>query len=98
MKAIRKKLTSNEILDEIAEQTGVPKSTAKTVLAAYKDVAQRSLAPRSVGEFNVMGMVKLRKAQAKARTARNPMTGESIKVPARKVVRAKVLAGAKSVI
>ena len=43
------------------------------------------------GEFVLPGMVKLVVQKRKARMGRNPATGEAIKIPAKTVVKARVV-------
>ena len=43
------------------------------------------------GEFTLPGMVKLVVQKRKARMGRNPATGEAIKIPAKTVVKARVV-------
>ena len=45
---------------------------------------------QSNGEFVLPGMVKLVKQNRQARMGRNPATGESIQIPAKTVVKARI--------
>ena len=47
--------------------------------------------PKRTGEFVLPGMVKLVVQKRKARTGRNPATGEPIKIPAKTVVKARII-------
>lgn len=100
--AIREKQTASQIINEIAEQTELPKKDVKLVLEALKVQMERSLKPRSVGEFTLPGLgVKLykhKKPATKARMGRNPRTGEEVKIPAKPaktVLKARLLKTAK---
>ena len=43
------------------------------------------------GEFTVPGMVKVVVQRRKARIGRNPATGEDIRIPAKTVVKARIV-------
>jgi DNA-binding protein HU-beta len=47
------------------------------------------------GVFVLPGLGRLVRVDRKARTGRNPLTGESIKIPAKKVVKFRVAKAAK---
>ena len=60
--AIREKQTASQIINEISEQTELPRKDVKLVLEALKVQMERSLKPRSVGEITLPGLgVKLYK-------------------------------------
>lgn len=72
----------------LAETFGVSKKEVsegwdKFIEMAYKEV-------KSSGEFSLPGLGKLVKKQRAARTGRNPLTGESISIPAKTVVKFRV--------
>ncbi len=50
------------------------------------------------GEFTIPGIGKLVKAERKARTGRNPQTGEAIKIKAKTVVKFRIAKAAKDAI
>jgi DNA-binding protein HU-beta len=50
------------------------------------------------GVFVVPGLGRLVRVERKARMGRNPATGESIKIPAKKVVKFRVAKAAKDAI
>jgi DNA-binding protein HU-beta len=50
------------------------------------------------GQFVLPGIGKLVKSQRKARMGRNPQTGESIKIPAKTVVKFRVAKAAKEAV
>lgn len=82
-----KKLTKRELVDGIAK--AVPNCSKKAIeqlMNAYHQLvlknAKAGLAIPGMGHFVV--------ANRKARLGRNPRTGETLKIPAAKVVRFKV--------
>lgn len=100
--AIKERETKSQILASLADATGLTKKQVQAVLTATKEHAIRHLNSRGSGEFSVPELgVKLRrvkKAARKAGMARNPFTGEMVKVDARPAslsVRASALKGLK---
>lgn len=85
--AIKEKQTKTQILAAIAEETGLTKKDVQAVLQSAKGLAGRHLVKNGSGEFTVPEIgVKLRRVQKAARKAgmaRNPFTGEMVKVEAR---------------
>ena len=67
---------------------GVSKRDAKVL----SDMAERS---QRTGEFAIPGLGRLVRVTRKARVGRNPATGESIKIPAKKVLRFRAAKTAK---
>jgi|TARA_R110002096_G_scaffold117983_9_gene255640 nucleoid DNA-binding protein len=103
--AIKEKQTKSQILTALSEETGLTKKDVQAVLAATKDLAARHLAARGSGEMTIPEIgVKLRrvkKAARKAGMARNPFTGEMVKVeakPASLSVRATAMKAIKDVV
>ena len=58
---------------------------------AYREV-------RGTGEITLPGLGKLVKKDRKARMGRNPMTGETISIPAKTVVKFRVAKAAKDAV
>ncbi|MBX9606489.1 MAG: HU family DNA-binding protein [Gammaproteobacteria bacterium] len=85
--AIKEKQTKSAIIAHVAEDTGLTKKQVQGVLQSLKALATRHLIKNGSGEFVVPEMgVKLRRVQKAARKAgmaRNPFTGEMVKVEAR---------------
>ncbi len=77
-----------ELVDAIAAESGAAKSTVAEVLKAFEDVVVRNV---SKGEKVVLsGFLSFERVQRKARTARNPQTGEAIQVPAARAPKVSV--------
>ena len=69
-----------ELVDAIVAESGATKSTVAEVLKAFEDVVVRGV---SGGEKIVLsGFLSFDRVDRKARTARNPQTGEAIQVQA----------------
>ena len=103
--AIKDKQTKSQILTTLAEETGLAKKDILSVFAATKELAARHLSARGSGELTIPEVgVKLRrvkKAARKAGMARNPFTGEMVKVeakPASLSVRATAMKAIKDVV
>jgi nucleoid DNA-binding protein len=98
LKAIKIKQTKREILAAITEETGLSRKDVVAVLDSIAKMARRHVMKRGSGEFSIPEVgIKVRRVDRKARTGRNPKTGEPIRVPAKTVVRATVLKSLKAV-
>ncbi|MBP9003408.1 MAG: HU family DNA-binding protein [Candidatus Hydrogenedentes bacterium] len=86
-----KPLKKTDILKTLSEQTGVTKKDAEAVLNTLVEMA---IAWSPVG-FTIPGLGKLVVKERPARVARNPKTGETMKVPAKKALRFSPLKVAK---
>lgn len=96
-KAIRTAMKQAEIIRDISQETGVTQNDVRAVLNHYQQLAERHLKKGGAGEFKLHNLVKLDRVQRKARKARNPITGAEIKIPAKRVVRARALTALKSI-
>ena len=89
-----KALTKSQIAATIAEKAGITKKQAVTVLETITELAYKN----AKNSFTLPGLGKLVLVKRKARTGRNPATGETIKIPAKKVVKFRVAKAAKDAI
>jgi len=76
-------MNKQELIQQLAESTEYPKAQCERVLEALTYAVQDALA--AGGEVKLHGIGKFCVRQRAARTARNPQTGESVQVKARKV-------------
>jgi DNA-binding protein HU-beta len=83
--ATAKRLTQTEIINQMAEKTGMKKTEAKEFFNALATLATTEV--KKNGEFTLPGFGKLVKATRKAREGRNPATGKAIKIPAKTTVK-----------
>lgn len=98
LRAIKTKQTKREILAAITEETGLPRKDIVAVLGSVARMARQHIMKRGSGEFSIPELgIKVRRVERKARTSRNPKTGEAIRVPAKSVVKATVLKSLKEV-
>lgn len=87
-------LTKSQIIDALAEKTGVEKKAAEAMLDCLAQLAYEN----AKDEFTVPGIGKLIVVDQKARTARNPKTGATIQIPAKKALKFRVAKAAKDAI
>ena len=78
-------MTKSQVVAHLAEKAGIPKKTAASVLEELVTLATKEA--KKSGQFVVPGLGKAVKANRKARTGRNPQTGEPIQIPAKTVVK-----------
>ncbi|MFA6106777.1 MAG: HU family DNA-binding protein [Patescibacteria group bacterium] len=90
------KLTKSQILEAMANQTGMSKKEVGNFMDKFTDLALTEV--KKNGEFVVPGIGKLVKVQRAARVGRNPATGESINIPAKTVVKFRVAKAAKEAV
>lgn len=84
--AIKEPLTKSQIYTAIAEETGLEKKQVVSVFDSLSSLIERSIKPKSIGSFTLLGLLKIsaiKKPARKARKARNPFTGEEITVKAK---------------
>ena len=86
------KMTQSQLVKKLAEATGTNNKSAKSFLESYASIAIEET--KNNGLFVLSGIGRLVLVQREARNGRNPATGETIRIPAKKVVKFRV---AKSV-
>ncbi len=91
-----KSLTKAQMLTMLADETGLPKKDVALVLANLTELAYAQASAAS--GFTIPGLGKLKLVKRGARMGRNPATGETIKIPAKKVVKFTVAKAAKDTI
>ncbi len=79
------KMTQTEIINDLADKTGLKKAQAKEFFNALAAMAAAEV--KKNGEFTLPGFGKLVKATRKEREGRNPATGKPIKIPAKTTVK-----------
>ena len=86
--AKNKPMTKSQVVAHFAEKFEIPKKVAAEVV---NEVGALAIAEtKKNGEFTLPGIGKLVKKQRAARTGRNPATGETIKIPAKTVVKMRL--------
>jgi DNA-binding protein HU-beta len=89
-----KAMTKSQIVAEIAEKVGLSKQEAAQSLEVLAELAYKN----AKNSFTFPGIGKLVLVHRKARMGRNPATGATIKIPAKKVVKFRVAKAAKDAI
>ena len=74
-----------DIVEKIAKDTGLSKTSAAAAVESLIDGITRSL--KKGNNVSFVGFGTFKTANRKARTARNPQTGDAIKIPKRRVAR-----------
>jgi DNA-binding protein HU-beta len=90
------RMTQTQLVRSLAEACEVPNKTARTFLDHLSSMAVSEV--KKNGVFVLPGLGRLVRQERKARMGRNPATGESIKIPAKKVVKFRVAKAAKDAI
>ena len=78
-------MNKSDVIDRVAGSAGVARQQAENVLDAFFDTVRS--AARSGDRVAWPGFGSFTTTQRKARTGRNPRTGESVRIPATKAVR-----------
>jgi DNA-binding protein HU-beta len=89
-----KTMTKSQIADALAQSTGVTKKIAVQFLDELAALAYK----QAKNSFTLPGLGKLVLVQRKARMGRNPATGATIKIPAKKVVKFRVAKACKDAV
>lgn len=90
------RMTQAQLVTALSEAGGITKAQAKTILTSLSEIAVKET--KKNGEFVIPGIGKLVRRETKARMGRNPATGETIKIPAKKVVKFRVAKAMKDAI
>jgi DNA-binding protein HU-beta len=88
MAGAKKPMTKSQITTHFAEKFTLPKKVVGAFLEELAALAADQT--KKLGAFTLPGIGKLTKAKRKARVGRNPATGETIKIPAKTVVKARL--------
>ena len=81
-------ITKAELVAQVAAQADVDKTTAAAVLKAFEETILASVAKGD--KVALTGFVSFEQIAKKATTARNPRTGEAVKVKAKKAPKVTI--------
>jgi len=84
-----RRMGKSELFAHFAERFEIKRVQAREYFDELAVLAEKEL--KRTGEFVLPGMVKLVVQKRKARTGRNPATGEAIKIPAKTVIKARIV-------
>jgi DNA-binding protein HU-beta len=87
MEVLVSNITKAELLDAVANDAGVSKKDAESVLGAFFDLAIASA--KKGDKVSWPGFGSFEGIQKKASTGRNPQTGAPVQIPARKAIKFK---------
>lgn len=80
-------MTKSQIVSSLSEKTGVTKDKVEQI---FDEMTKLAYSEAKNG-FVFPGIGKLILAQREARTGKNPITGETIQLPAKKAVKFRIL-------
>jgi len=86
--------TKSQIIAGVAEAAAISKKQAKAALEALVQHAYKG----AKDGFTIPGLGKLVLVNRKARLGRNPATGETIQIPAKKVLKFRLAKAAKDAV
>jgi DNA-binding protein HU-beta len=89
-----KALSKSEIATELANKSNITKKAAVEILEFIAELAYKN----AKNTFTIPGLGKLVLVDRKARIGRNPATGETIQIKAKRVVKFRVAKAAKDAI
>ncbi|MBM3862383.1 MAG: DNA-binding protein [Verrucomicrobia bacterium] len=101
---IKEKSSKSQILEIIANQTGLSRKQCGAVVDSLTEVIEAHVRKNAVGQFVLPGMLKIttvRKPAVKARKGINPFTGEETTFkakPATTVVKVRALKKLKDMV
>jgi len=89
-------VTKSELLASLANDTGLKKKDVDNVMQALRNTIYKTLKKEHKIKLDGLGVFQLK--DRKARVARNPRTGEMVNVPAKKVIKFRVLKDLKEAV
>jgi DNA-binding protein HU-beta len=89
-------MTKTQLVRHMAEKLETNNKTAAAFLEHLAETAIKET--KKNGVFVIPGLGRLVKSNRKARMGRNPATGETIQIPAKRVVKFRVAKAAKDAI
>lgn len=78
-------MTTKDLYQSVSKEAGINQKQAKETVVKTIEAIASGL--KEDGEVKLEGLGKLKVIDKAARIARNPMTGEAVDVPAKKVVK-----------
>jgi DNA-binding protein HU-beta len=93
-RTMAKALSKSQLTAEIATKSGLTKKAAADILEFIAELAYKN----AKNTFTLPGLGKLVLVNRKARMGRNPATGETIQIKAKRVVKFRVAKAAKDAI
>jgi DNA-binding protein HU-beta len=89
-------MTKSQVVAYLAEEVRITKKQGAAVLEALASLAVKII--KKGDKLALPGFVTVKVQNRKARIGRNPQTGEPLKIPAKKVVKAVPAAALKGIL
>jgi DNA-binding protein HU-beta len=89
-------VNKTDLVEAIANKTGASKNTVGEILGTLEDVVVSQVCKGE--KVTITGFVSFERVERKARTARNPQTGEAIHVKASRAPKVSVGAAFKKAV
>jgi DNA-binding protein HU-beta len=89
-------VNKSELIDAIAEHSGLTKADSERALAAFTDTVVNAV--RAGDKVNIIGFGAFSVTERKARVGRNPATGGTLKIAASKAPKFSAGAGFKAAV
>ena len=80
-------MNKGDLVDNVAENAGLSKQQAESAVSAVLEAIEESL--KNDDKVSLIGFGTFSVNERAARTGRNPKTGESIQIAAKKVIKFK---------
>jgi DNA-binding protein HU-beta len=81
-------MTKTELIEKMADDASISKAAAAKALNSFTDSVTKALKKKN-GKVTLVGFGTFSKIRRKARTGRNPQTGDAMKIKACNAVRFK---------
>lgn len=81
-------MTKIQVIKLISDETNLSRAQVSNVMTHLDQLAKKEI--KKTGQFRILDLGKLKIKHSKARVGRNPVTGQSIKIPAK--IRIKFVA------
>jgi DNA-binding protein HU-beta len=91
-------MTKSQLVNHLAEAAEISKAQAKAALDALADTAYKEAKAKKEKGFTIPGIGKLVVVRRKARTGRNPQTGEKIRIPAKTALKFRISKACKDAV
>ncbi|MGA1875326.1 MAG: HU family DNA-binding protein [bacterium] len=85
-----------DLIDKMASEANISKAAAEKALGAFTDGVKDAL--RKGENVTLIGFGTYSVVERKARTGRNPQTGQELKIPAKKIIKFKAGKGLRETV
>ena len=85
-----------DLIDKMASEANISKAAAEKALGAFTDGIKDAL--RKSENVTLIGFGTYSVVERKARTGRNPQTGQELKIPAKKIIKFKAGKGLRETV